>query len=131
MGDRRPWASRKLHRLNELSASSGATAAAAAVSAAFLLLATLAGHATRWLTAFQALAAAITLVMVFALQHTQATQQAAIQRKLDELLRVQPGADLRLLHVESAHPEELDALAERHEGVRDEALAAPPVQDLR
>jgi low affinity Fe/Cu permease len=108
--------------LNVLSASSGATAAAAGVSAAFLLLALFAGHASRWLTAFQALAAAVTLVMVFALQHTQAREQAAIQRKLDELLRVQPGADLRLIHVESAHPGELEALAERDEEVRDQAL---------
>ncbi|GAC1439951.1 MAG: hypothetical protein NVSMB55_02920 [Mycobacteriales bacterium] len=92
------------------------------MSAGFLLLALFAGHASRWLTAFQALAAAVTLVMVFALQHTQARHQAAVQRKLDELLRVQPGADQRLLHVESAHQRELDALAQRHEDVRDEAL---------
>ena len=87
-----------------------------------MLLALFAGHTSRWLNAFQALAAAVTLVMVFALQHTQARHQAAVQRKLDELLRVQPGADQRLLHVESAHPSELDALAQRHEDVRDEAL---------
>jgi len=36
VGDQRPWASRQLHRLHELSASSGATAAAAGVSTAFL-----------------------------------------------------------------------------------------------
>ena len=87
-------------------------------------MALFAGHTSKWLTAFQSLAAAVTLVMVFALQHTQARQQAAVQRKLDELLRVQPGADQRLLHVESAHPAELDALAERHEDVREHALAS-------
>jgi len=42
------------------------------------------------LTSFEALAAAVTLVMVFALQHTQMRQQAAVQRKLDEILRVLP-----------------------------------------
>lgn len=122
VGDQRPWASRQLHRLNDLVASSAATAVAAAVSSLFLMAALLADSASRWLTAFEALAAAVTLVMVFALAHTQARQQAAVQRKLDEILRVLPGADPRLLHVESAHPAELQALAQQHEGVRDEAL---------
>jgi len=124
VGDQRPWASRQL-RLNELSASSGATAAAAGVSTAFLLAALLLNGATLWLTSFEALAAAVTLVMVFALQHTQMRQQAAVQRKLDEILRVLPGADQRLLHLETAPQAELDALDERHGTVRDEALVAP------
>jgi len=125
VGDQRPWASRQLHRLNELSASSGATAAAAGVSTAFLLAALLLNGATLWLTSFEALAAAVTLVMVFALQHTQMRQQAAVQRKLDEILRVLPGADQRLLHLETAPQAELDALDERHGTVRDEALVDP------
>ncbi|HUR51239.1 MAG TPA: low affinity iron permease family protein, partial [Mycobacteriales bacterium] len=71
-----------------------------------------------------------TLVMVFALQHTQTRHQAAVQRKLDELLRVQPGADQRLLHVELAHQAELDQLAEHHEAVRDRALTEEPTRPL-
>ncbi len=47
---------------------------AAAVSAGLLLVAVLARSASRWLTAFEALAAVVTLVMVFALQHTQSRQ---------------------------------------------------------
>jgi low affinity Fe/Cu permease len=121
-GEHRPWASRQLHRLNEVSASSGATAVAAAISVLFLLAALALPHATQWLTAFEALAAAVTLVMVFALQHTQVRQQAAVQRKLDEILRVLPGADQRLLHLETAPQAELDAFDERHEQVRTEAL---------
>jgi len=121
-GEHRPWASRQLHRLNEVSASSGATAVAAAISVLFLLAALALPHATQWLTAFEALAAAVTLVMVFALQHTQVRQQAAVQRKLDEILRVLPGADQRLLHVETAPQAELDVFDERHEQVRTEAL---------
>jgi len=53
-----------------------------AISVLFLLAALALPHATQWLTAFEALAAAVTLVMVFALQHTQVRQQAAVQRKL-------------------------------------------------
>jgi hypothetical protein len=68
---------------------------------------------TSVLTVFEALAAAVTLVMIFALQHTQARQQAAIQRKLDEILQSLPGADNHLVRVVSA--------SERHH-----SLTTPP-----
>jgi len=55
----------------------------------------------------------------------QMRQQAAVQRKLDEILRVLPGADQRLLHLETAPQAELNALDERHGTVRDEALVDP------
>ena len=120
------WASRQLHRLNELSASSGATAVAAAVTFGSLVAALLAHSATKVLTAFEAVASGVTLVMIFVVQHTQSRQQAAVQRKLDELLRALPGADARLLHVESAPQSELDALDERHGNVREQALTDGP-----
>lgn len=116
------WVSGQLHRLNELSASSGAAAVAAAVTTVSLVAALTAPSATKVLTAFEALAAGVTLVMIFVVQHTQTRQQAALQRKLDELLRALPGVDLRLLHVESAPQAELDALDQRHQHARTEAL---------
>jgi low affinity Fe/Cu permease len=65
----------------------------------------------------------VTLVTVFVLQHTQSRQQAALQRKLDELLRVLPGADSRLVQVETASEHELADLAQRHSNVREDALS--------
>jgi low affinity Fe/Cu permease len=121
--DQRPLASRFLHLLGELSASSTAGLLAAVISAGFLLAALAAPRATPWLTAFEALAAAVTLVMVFALQHTQARQQVALQRKLDEILRVLPGADAGLLHVESASPAQLQQLDDQHVQARHDALS--------
>jgi low affinity Fe/Cu permease len=120
--------SRVLHRLGELSATSAATMVAALVSLAFLIAALSASRATPWLTAFEAFAAAITLVMVFALQHSQFRQQAALQRKLDEILRVLPGADPRLVHLETGSSNEFDAVEERHVQVRDEARSLPPAE---
>jgi low affinity Fe/Cu permease len=87
---------------------------AAAVSLAFLIAALTAPRASPWLTAFEALAAAVTLVMVFALQHSQARQQIALQRKLDEILRVLPGADTRLVHFETGSVDAFEAVDERH-----------------
>ncbi len=65
-----------------------------------------------WQTWLYAVSASIPLVMVFAIQHTQARQQSATQRKLDELLRAMPTADNRLIAVEEAPDEELEALAD-------------------
>ncbi|MEC5148868.1 low affinity Fe/Cu permease [Cryobacterium psychrotolerans] len=66
--------------------------------------------------------ATITLVMVFVIQHTQARQQAATQRKLDELLRALPTADNRLIAVEAAPDKELDDLADRNLTHREQAV---------
>ncbi len=121
-GDERAWSSRQLHRLNDWSASSAATAVVAILSAGFLTAAFTGHRESHWLTIFQSLAAAITLVMVFALQHTQMRTQSAMQRKLDEILSALPAADSRLVHVETASQAELDELDARHVEVREEAL---------
>jgi low affinity Fe/Cu permease len=114
---RRPLTSRILHRLGDLSASAGAAVIAAAISLAFLVAALVASRSGPLLTDFEALAAAVTLVMVFALQHSQAQQQTALQRKLDEILRVLPGADTRLVHFETGSIDQFDEVEERHSAV--------------
>src|SRR3984957_20455602 len=61
------------------------------------------GFPVRWVTAFETAASGVTLVMVFVIQHTQGTEQAATQRKLDELLRALAEAqnDLMMLEEDS------------------------------
>jgi low affinity Fe/Cu permease len=66
--------------------------------------------------------------MVFAIQHTQSREQLVTQRKLDELLRAQPGADDRLIAAEEASDEELDALATLNADDRRLADASPTEQ---
>jgi len=83
--------SRLLHQLARRRREAASTAAAL-ISVVFLLGTLLSRRATPWLTAFEALAAAPIPAMVFALQHTYARQRAALRRKLDEILRVLPGA---------------------------------------
>ena len=117
-----PLSSRVVHRLGELSSTSGATGAAAALSLAFLLGAVLSSRTADVLVVFEAIAAAVTLVMVFALQHAASRQQVAVQRKLDEILNALPQADSRLVRVETASPGELDELEERHDDLRRTAV---------
>ncbi len=60
-----------------------------------------------WVATFEVSVSAVTLAMVFAIQHTQGREQAATQRKLDELLRALPGADQSLMMLEEASKEAL------------------------
>jgi low affinity Fe/Cu permease len=119
----RPWSSRAIHRLGELSAHSGAglLAAAAVITWAGVGLAT--GFPDWWETVLYSTGASVTLVMVFAIQHTQTRQESATQRKLDELLRAQPSADDSLIAVEEAPDDELEARAGLNLADRDEAAA--------
>ena len=57
---------------------------------------------TNWVAAFELSASSATLIMVFAIQHTQGREQAATQRKLDELIRALPDANESLMMLEEA-----------------------------
>jgi low affinity Fe/Cu permease len=81
-----------------------------------------AGFPARWETVFQTLVAALTLAMVFVIQHTQARHQRATQRKLDEILRALPEADNSLITLEHASDGELHATGREHRRIRRAAL---------
>jgi low affinity Fe/Cu permease len=63
----------------------------------------------------------VTFLMVFLLQNTQNRDSAAIQLKLDELIRTQPGAHNALLDLEELGEEELDRLREIYEDLARQA----------
>jgi low affinity Fe/Cu permease len=68
-------------------------------------------------------ASAVTLVMLFIIQHTQSRHQLSLQLKLDELIRTSPHADDQLVRIEVADDDELDELKRSqqalHESIRD------------
>ncbi len=55
-----------------------------------------------WIAAFEIGTSSATLMMVLVIQHTQGREQAATQRKLDELLRALPEAQSGLMMLEEA-----------------------------
>ena len=72
------------------------------------------GFPSYWLTVLESVTSIVTVFMVFAIQHLQARDQIVTQRKLDELLRAVPRADNKLIAVEDASDEELEALTKRN-----------------
>jgi len=78
----RKWSSRALHRLGELTSHAGAGLAAVSAVLLWLGVGWVKSFPAWWEATLYATSSSITLVMVFAIQHTQARQQAAIQRKL-------------------------------------------------
>jgi low affinity Fe/Cu permease len=85
-----------------------------------------AGFPARWETIFQTVVAALTLAMVFVIQHTQARHQRATQRKLDEILLAIPDTDNALLTLEHASNDELHAAGSQHRSIRQAALKDHP-----
>lgn len=118
----RHWTSRFLHTVGAASAHSSAGVVIAAVIVAWTIFGVVIAFPNWWDNALYIASSVITLVMVFAIQHTQARQQAATQRKLDELLLSQPRADDRLVAVEESPDGVLERLTAANIAQRERAL---------
>jgi low affinity Fe/Cu permease len=92
-------------------------------TAGWLIVSAIDGFPSQAERIFQTLVGAVTLAMVFVIQHTQARQQSASQLKLDEILRALPEADNTLLTVENASDRELRATGDSHQAIRQAAIA--------
>jgi low affinity Fe/Cu permease len=106
--------SRSVHRIDHASARPSSAIVVAAIIVGFAVVLAFAHFPVTWQTAFSAVCAGVTTILVFTIQHTQSRQQAATQLKLDELIRALPGADDHLVQVEAGADEELDELQQAH-----------------
>jgi low affinity Fe/Cu permease len=114
MAPSRTWLSEVLDRLDRLLTQSAVAGVVGAVVGALVIGLAIAGFPESWSVAFSTVAAAITLVMVFVLHHTQRREEVATQLKLDELIRALPQADDHYVHVQAAANEEVEQLEQRH-----------------
>ena len=116
--------SRGLHLLDSVTSRAVTAFLVMAVVIGFVVAIAVVGVNSNLQFAFTTGAAAITLVMVFVIQHTQGRQVLALQIKLDEILRAMPEADDRFVHVESGTDDELaeleSRLVEHHASVREQ-----------
>jgi low affinity Fe/Cu permease len=113
-----PATSRILYRIEHYTSLPAVALAVVVAVLGLVILGAVLEFPDAWVTAFQISVAAITLVMVFAIQHTQGREQAATQRKLDELLRALPGANESLMMLEEAPGDVMLNVEEEQRDVR-------------
>jgi low affinity Fe/Cu permease len=114
--------SRWLSRVDRYASRPLASVLVIGAAAVWIAVSVAMGFPARWEIIFQTLVAALTLVMVFVIQHTQARHQRATQRKLDEILLAMPGANNSLLTLEHASDEELRDAGHQHRQIRHAAV---------
>ena len=113
-------ASRVLHALDWLASKSWIAVTVVVLDVLWVAFSLRFEFPTRLEVVFQTVVAAVTLAMVFIIQHTQSRQQAVTQRKLDEILRALPDSDKSLITLERAPDHELRQATRRHRDARDE-----------
>lgn len=119
-----PW-SGLLHRIDHVASLPGVAIAATTVLLVLVVSGFVLGFPAKLVAGFEVCVAALTLVMVFAIQHTQAREQAATQRKLDELIRALPGASAKLMMLEEASKRELREVEETQRDARSDLVERP------
>jgi low affinity Fe/Cu permease len=124
-GPSRSAASLLLSRADRYASRPATAVIVVTAAVAWLVVSIAVEFPARWETVFETVVAAITLVMVFVIQHTQARHQRATQRKLDEILLAIPGTDKALLTLEHASDDELHAVGHQHLSARQGALDEP------
>ena len=115
----RPPGSRLLHNIDRATSRPVVAWALVTLDVLWLLFSIAVGFPARLETIFQTLVAALTLAMLFVIQHTQAREQHITQRKLDELLAAVPRADDALITLEDASDAEVAAVHRDHRRLRD------------
>jgi low affinity Fe/Cu permease len=108
--EQRTMGSRWLYRIDHYSSQPTLAIAVIALLLGALVVGIALGFPTHWVTGFETATSAVTLVMVFVIQHTQGREQAATQRKLDELLRALPDARDDLMMLEEASEETMQKI---------------------
>jgi low affinity Fe/Cu permease len=91
-----------------------AFAAAVALIAAWLVSGPLFGFSNTWQLVINTATTIVTFLMVFLIQNTQNRDGAAIQIKLDELVRAISGAHNALLDLEELDGREIEAFRKRY-----------------
>ena len=117
-----PIWSRILYKIEHYTVLPAVALAASAAVIALVVAISILDFPKDWVAAFELSVSSVTLIMVFAIQHTQGREQAATQRKLDELIRASPGANESLMMLEEASQEFMLDVEDQHRDVRSNSL---------
>jgi low affinity Fe/Cu permease len=118
--DRRPG-SAALHAIDEIASRPLVALVVVSLDLLWVILTATFGFPQGLDSVFQTLVAAVTLAMVFVIQHTQSREQVVVQRKLDAIISALPEADQTLIASEDASDDKLADAQRAHRQRRDEA----------
>lgn len=104
--------------------SLGAFVAALAVIVIWVVTGPIFGFNDTWQLVINTGTTIITFLMVFLIQHTQNVDSAALQIKLDELIRATTDANNELLNLEEMDDEKLEEIRRRYEALAKTAARA-------
>jgi low affinity Fe/Cu permease len=113
-----PVSSRVLYKIEHYTVLPAVALAATVAVISLVVAIAILDFPKNWVAAFELSVSSVTLIMVFAIQHTQGREQAATQRKLDELIRASPGANESLMMLEEAPREFMLDVEEEQRDVR-------------
>jgi low affinity Fe/Cu permease len=82
------------------------------------------GFSNTWQLFINTTTTIVTFLMVFLIQSTQNRDGKAVQVKLDELIRVSPGAHVALLDLEELEDDELERICVQYEQLAERARRA-------
>jgi low affinity Fe/Cu permease len=104
---------RLLHTIDDWT-SKAWIAGTLSIASVLALAAFVTGLSSPTVTVVTAVIQVVTLVLIFAVQHTQARDQKATHRKLDELLATIPATDRRFIRLEQATDDEINNSLHSH-----------------
>jgi low affinity Fe/Cu permease len=107
--------------VSRVAARPGVFMLAVAVIAVWIVTGPIFGYSDTWQLVINTGTTIVTFLMVFLIQNTQNRDTAAIQLKLDELIRATKGAHNALLDLEELDEKTLDEIRGRYEALAAEA----------
>jgi low affinity Fe/Cu permease len=121
-----PRTSRALYRIEHYSSLPSVAVAVVGTLLLLVVLGLALDFPSGWVSGIEVGSSVVTLAMVFVIQHTQGREQAATQRKLDELLRATPGAAEALMMLEEAPREVMLDVEESQRDSRADSVDQDP-----
>lgn len=109
------------NKASDWTGSAHAFVAAVAIIMIWAVTGPMFGYSDTWQLVINTGTTIITFLMVFLIQNTQNRDSKAMQLKLDELIRVTPGAHVRLLDMEELSERDLCHLRDKYEKIAREA----------
>jgi low affinity Fe/Cu permease len=115
------WFRTMAQRTSKVAGSSPAFVAICAITIVWLITGPIFHWSDTWQLVINTFTNIVSMLMVFLIQNTQNREGAALQLKLDELLRAVRGAQNAFINLEELTEEDLNGLKERYAALAEKA----------